>query len=148
MTLDDDVDREVKCDTSKLGLAWARLTGLSDYAGSGGSLSLFSDRFLRAAQAENVDLEWVRTVPGTGCALPPPPVVPRPTPEAPALPEGPIAMSFTAGNDQTLDLTSGGTVEFSHFSVVSSDLEGFERFIKVDGGSIRVAMPTQYRKRY
>ena len=144
LTFDDDSDEElsVKCDTKKLGTVWFKMTGQSDMK----STSPFSKKFAEAALAEDVDLVSISTVYGEDCAPPPPMAPPQPAP-VDQLPEGPIILSFTVGQDQTLDLTGNGEVDFEKFEIVSSDLgTDFNQFVKIDGKDLKVAMPTQYRK--
>ena len=94
--------------------------------------------------AENVVLFSIRTVNGDGCAMPPPPHEPKPPKKD--LPPGPIIINFSSGKDQTLDLTDNGAVDFDSFEIVSSDLNvDYRRFMKVDGTTIKLAIPTQFR---
>lgn len=142
LTLNDDRS-DVKCDDQNLAIEWSKLTDLSDFA-SASVANSFSKKFENAALAENVELVSIRTVNGDGCAMPPPP--PEPKPPKKDLPEGPIIINFSSGKDQTLDLTDNGAVDFDSFEIVSSDLNvDYRRFMKVDGTTIKLAIPTQFR---
>ena len=142
LTLNDDKS-DVKCDEQNLAIEWSKLTDLRDFA-SASKANSFSKKFENAALAENVELVSIRTVNGEGCAMPPP--SPEPKPPKKDLPEGPIIINFSSGKDQTLDLTDNGAVDFESFEIVSSDLNvDYRRFMKVDGTTIKLAIPTQFR---
>ena len=120
---------------------WYKLTGQNNFD----QPTTLSPKFADSAMAENVELVSIRTVYGEGCAPPPPPVPPKPSATTPTLPDEPVLISFIAGQEQTLDLTGAG--DFDLFEITASDLDtDYNQFMMIDGKTIKVAMPTQYRK--